>query len=265
MPRVVAAVAVLVAATALTACGSGGGTASGGAGATDTAATDAAEAIGAGCDHAADPVEPAADLVALRDAVAAEAGLPEAEPYDRYVRRCDPVGATTALVPATWDDVVPRPVDPPRSSFTASPDLGARVDAEPVVGVGAGRFVGQPTAAAVVNQNNADGSLGAGTRSPRDGPSIAEDCRAVEPVAFTLDDGAYAGEAQPYVDCGGDARAWLVAVAFPNDGTHLQVEVIGQARTTADLDALVEALASATVAARHVPPRQLPPLPEVPA
>ena len=168
-------------------------------------------------------------------------------------------------MPAAWGDQLPRPGDLPRPGFTISPSFGPRVETDPVVVVGAGRFVGDPPTAAFVNENNARGSLERGTRSPRAGTAIPDGCRALGPLPFTTGDGVLRGEVQPFVECDGEARAWLVAVAFPTDGGQYQGELIGQALTTADLDAVLAALASMTVEPTHVPPKELPPLPQVPA
>ncbi len=265
----VAAAAVLVAAVLVAGCGGGDDGAAPAATSPSTAVPpDAAGAVAAprdpACDGPAEPVALGEDLVAVREAVTAEADLPAAEPYDAAVRRCDLVGATTAVVPAGWDDQLPRPGDLPRAGFTIGPDFGPRVETDPVVVVGAARFVGDPPAASFVNENNAQGSLESGTRSPRAGRAIPEGCRALDALAFATGDGALRGEVQPYVDCDGEARVWLVAAAFPTDGGQYQGELLGQALTTADLDAALAALASLTVDPAHVPPKELPPLPEVP-
>ena len=266
----VAAAAVLVAAALVAGCG---GDDDGAAPAT-TSPTATADAGGTdpvadprdpACDRPAEPVVLGADLVAVREAVTADAGLATAPPADAVVRRCDPVGATTAVVPAGWGDQLPRPSDLPRAGFTIGPSLGPRVETDPVVVVGAARFVGDPPAASFVNDNNARGSLESGTRSPRAGRAIPDGCRALDALPFTTGDGVLRGEVQPFVDCGGDARVWLVAVAFPTDGGQYQGELLAQALTTADLDAALGALASLTADPRHVPPKELPPTPAVPA
>jgi len=264
-------VAVVLAAAAVTACGGDGSDA-----APDTTAssnnnsdTNNNATTAPGQDSSIEcgaPVDVPAALDADQAALLAELtealGLAEASPYPAFRVVCDRVGATSAQVPTAWGDEVPGPDDPPRASVTVGPDLTSRVEAEPVVGLGAGRFVGDPPAASFVNQNNAAGSLENGARTlPRRGDSIPDGCTALDPVGYRA--GAYAGEIQPYADCDGEPRAWLVATAFPDDGAQYQTQLIGQALTTADLEALVRALVTLEADPDHVPGRDLPPLPTV--
>lgn len=212
--------------------------------------------------------EPAAldpELAALADELAAATGLVEAEPYERFRVVCDALGATSALVPDAWTGRLPDPTAPPQSTVTAGPALTARVEQHPVVGFGAARFVGDAPAPSFVNDNNADGSLQSGTRSPRVGTSVMDGCTALDPVPFRL--GGYTGEVQPYGDCEGGSgpRAWILAVAFPDDDGQFQAQLIGQALNTADLGAIVGTLATLRVDPDHVPGPELPPLPTVDA
>jgi hypothetical protein len=110
-----------------------------------------------------------------------------------------------------------------------------------------------------VNDNNAAGSLENGTRAPRAGDSIADGCVPLEPVPYSAN--GYGGEIQPYRDCDGEARAWLVVAAFPASEGQYQTQLIGQALTTGDLDALVRVLATLDVDPDHVPGPELPPPP----
>lgn len=260
--KVVAALAVLLAAVGLSGCAGGGGSE---AGPTSTAAPSGdrpAPACGAPV-----PPPPLDDaLASLRDDLTAAAGLPRAPAFDTYRMGCDNLDATRAPVPGGWDDTLPGPGDPPQAGFTAGPDLTSRVEDEPVVGVGAARYVGDPPAASFVNANNARGSLENGARTlPRRGDAIDEGCTALDPVPYESTDGAYVGEVAPFVDCDGEARVWLVAAGFPAAEGQYQTQLIGQALTTADLDALVRVLGATEVDAAHVPPAAVPPLPPVTA
>jgi hypothetical protein len=203
-------------------------------------------------------------LAALLADLSEATGLPPAAPYREYRTVCDGLGATSALVPVAWTDEIPGPDAPPQPTVTVGPDLTSRVEEQPVVGVGAARFVGDPPAASFVNDNNAAGSLENGARTlPRVGDSVADGCVAMDPVPYEVD--GYAGAVQPYRDCDGEARAWLAAAAFPDDGGEYQTQLIGQALTTADLEALVRAIDSLRAEADHVPARDLPPLPTLEA
>ncbi len=82
-------------------------------------------------------------------------------------------------------------------------------------------------------------------------------------VATAADGEPLTGEVRPYVDCDGDRRAWLVAAGFPDPGQQYVVYLIGQALTTADLEALLQVLASLRIVGDHLPPQELPPLPVV--
>lgn len=264
MPKLPAACLVLLALTGLLACSSGDGDPATGEGAT------AVEAEGPACGAAVDPPTLDDDLAAVAEAVAAEAELVAAEPLAGYEVRCDNVDAISAAVPAAWDQQSPGPDDPPQAGFTVGPDLTGRVEAAPVVGLGALRFVGDPATPDFVNTNNAEGSLENGERTlPRRGDSVAEGCSALDPLPFTVPEGAdgeaLTGEVRPYVDCDGDRRAWLVAAGFPDAGQQYAVYLIGQALTAADAEALLQVLASLRTVGDHVPPQELPPLPAVDA
>jgi hypothetical protein len=254
----VVAVVALVATAGLAGCSSGGGGSGGAAPSSTTAASSRPAAdCGATVDAPPELPEPLADALAE---LTAETGLGPAPAHERFRLVCDRLGATAALVPAAWTDERPGPEDPPQPGVTVGPDLDARVEVAPVVGIGAARFVGDPPTAAFVNEQNAAGSLENGTRTPpRVGDSIADGCDPLDPVPFRV--GGFTGEIQPYEGCDGEARAWLVATGFPDEGDQYQTLLIGQALTTGDLDALVRALATLTVDPDHVPARELPPLP----
>lgn len=258
--------AVVLAAAGLTACGGGGGddAAPDEGGVTTTTSADAASGESAvACGALAEvpavlDADQARVLAELTDAL----GLVEAPPYPEFRVVCDSVGATSAQVPTAWDDETPGPDDPPRAGVTVGPDLTAVVQAEPVVFIGAGRFVGDPPAASFIIENIAAGTLENGARTlPRRGDSIPEGCDPLDPVPYRA--GEYHGEIQPYAECDGEARGWLVAAAFPDDGGQYQTQLIGQALNTADLEALVRALVTLEADPDHVPGRELPPLPTV--
>ncbi|MBL8777774.1 MAG: hypothetical protein JNK12_17665 [Acidimicrobiales bacterium] len=275
MSKVLVAGVALVALLGLVGCSSGADESTD---ATDAAdATDSTdEAVGDAaaapeCGAAIEPPTLGEDLEAVAEQVAAEAGLadgPGHDDYDDYEVRCDNVGAVTAGVPTAWDQQSPAADGVPQAGFTAGPDLEGRVEASPVVGIGALRFVGDPPTAEFVNTNNAEGSLENGARTlPRRGDSVADGCTPLDALPFTVPraaaGGPLRGEVQPYVDCDGDARVWLLAAGFPEDGSQYQVQLIGQALDRADLDALLRVLVSSTTRADHVPPQELPPLPAV--
>ena len=264
---------VLLAAAALVGCGGSSGddapAASPSTPSTVAAGEERAPAAAADCGAEVGPPALPAGLDDVASALAERTGVAPAPAHEAFEVRCDNLGGVVAAaVPAGWGDTTPGPEDPPQAGFTAGPDLLGRVEAAPVVGVGAQRFVGDAPAAAFVNENNAEGSLENGARTlPRRGDSVADGCDALEPVAFRVPavDGApgLAGEVQPYVACDGEARAWLVAAGFPDDGAGYRMQLIGQALTTADVDALVRALASLRVVGDRVPPLELPPPPAV--
>ena len=256
--------AVALAAAGLSACGGGDDAAPDGTYATSTtAATTAATAGGSTIDCGAAVDVPAvleADQARLLAELTDTLGLADASPYPAFRVVCDSVGATSAQVPAAWGDVAPGPGDPPRASVTVGPDLTSVVQAEPVVFFGAGRFVGDPPAASFINENIAAGSLENGARTlPRRGDSIPEGCVPLDPVPYRA--GGYTGEIQPYAECDGEARGWLVAAAFPDDGGQYQTQLVGQALNTADLEALVRVVVTLEADPDHVPGRELPPLP----
>jgi len=199
--------------------------------------------------------ELSAQLTALRDAFVEEAGLPDAPPYRRYRVVCDDLRASRVAVPASWASVVKGP-----TNVTVGPDLEAPVEDEPVVGVGAARFVGAPAPPSAIMDGNAGGSLENGRRQPpRRGRSVIDGCtaRPARPYSY----GGYTGETRAYVDCDGEHRAWLYMAAFADNGDKCQIQMIAQALTTADAEALVRALATLRVDGRRVPGMQLPPLP----
>jgi len=253
--KLVAALAVVVTAAALVGCGSDG--------ATDDVPRAAPDA--AACDAPAAAPDLPDDLAAVREAVVAEAGLASAPAYEQLVRACDELDATSAVVPVTWADRVPGPGDVPRAGFTTGPDLDSRIEDEPVVWVDAARYPGEPIDVAFANFDNARGTLANGTQSPREGDAIPNVCRPLEPVVARFGDGALVGEVQPFVDCDGEARVWLVAAAYPEDGSRYRTWMIGQALTEADLDALLGVYATFSVDPAHLPPVETPPLPPVPA
>lgn len=218
-----------------------------------------------GCEVPAGPPELGEDLVALRAAVLAEAPLASAPAYQEFVRSCDRVDATTAVIPAEWAERSPGPDDVPRAGLTAGPDFESRVEDQPVVWTDAVRFVGDAVPLRLVNYDNARGTLADGTRVPRVGTAIPNACRPLEPVSVRIGGGDLEAEVQPYVHCEGDERVWLVSAGYPVGGGRYRTLVIGQALDQADLDALLVVLATFEVDDTHIPPVDAPPLPSVPS
>ena len=196
------------------------------------------------------------DLVAVRDTLVEAARLPVGTPYPEYRVACGDLAATGADVPASWRDSV---VD--ATNFTAGPDLLAPVDTEPVVGVQVARYVGEPISPQSIIEGAAEGSLENGQRQPpRRGATVLEGCAEGPSLRFAH--GGYTGETQFFVDCDGERRGWLIMAAFPDNGDKYQVQVIGQALTSADADALVRTLGTVRVDQGRIPGLQLPPLPQ---
>lgn len=179
----------------------------------------------------------------LIDTFIRQGNLSDGPRYHQYQIQCDSLGSTRVNVPAAWTD---RFRDQ-GGVVTASPDLAGRVEEEPVVGLTAAQFSGQRPLLADLLAANAQGSLENGTREPRRGRPVAEGCTPQPPIRYA--DGSYTGMAQMYVGCDGDRRAWLLVSALPDDGSgDNNVNLIGQALTTGDAEALGHALETMQVA-----------------
>ncbi|MCB1016456.1 MAG: hypothetical protein KDB10_15310 [Acidimicrobiales bacterium] len=189
------------------------------------------------------------DVQLLVDNLVRQASLAEELPYERYERRCDNTGVTAIDTPAEYADVGPALNDPPQTAIRASTDLGAPVEAVPIISFFAAPYGGSqfPTLPGFTTliQQSADGSLSSGTRDPREGETISEECRSL-PVR-DLATGTFTGKAQFFVNCGDDRRAWVLAAATPNSGDPYFVQVVAQVRDTADAEALGRALATLSV------------------
>lgn len=185
---------------------------------------------------------------------AATAELPEATPYEHYDERCDNTGVTSIEAPTRFDDVEPAPGAPPQTAVRLSTDFSAPIESEPVINffaapVGGDQFPTLPRLAALVGRS-ADGSLSSGTRDPRQGTTISEDCRALPPQ--DIETGRFTGAIQFFVDCGGDHRAWALVAAAPDDDDPYFVQLIAHVLTTADAEAFGRALASMSVDAENL-------------
>ena len=243
----------------LASCGSGG---DGGGDASDTA--DGGDATSATVDPAlpkttvpfilcktpaADAVEVSDDVELLVENLIAQAGLPEADPYDDPVVRCDNTGVTTIQAPPEYAAVDPNQFSPPQTAIRVSTDLGANVEAAPIINyfaapVGGSQYPTQPGFATLIQQS-ADGSLSSGTREPREGSTISEECQGL-PVR-DISTGEFTGKARFFVNCGGDSRAWVLVAAAPSNGAPYFVQVVAQVQDTADAEALGLALSTMAV------------------
>lgn len=195
------------------------------------------------------------DLVAVRDTFVEAARLPTGTPYPDYRVACGELAATGAEVPASWRDS-----GRDATNFTAGPDLLAPVDTQPVVGVQVARYVGEPISPQSIIEGAAEGSLENGQRQPpRRGATVLDGCAEGPSLPFAH--GGYTGETQLFVDCDDERRGWLIMAAYPDNGDKYQIQVIGQALTSADADALVRTLGTVRVDEARIPGLQLPPLP----
>ncbi len=197
----------------------------------------------------ADAVELSDDVELLVENLISQAGLAEADPYGDPVVRCDNTGVTTIEAPPDYADVDPSQFSPPQTAIRVSTDLSANVEAAPIVNyfaaaVGGSQYPTQPGFATLIQQS-ADGSLSSGTRDPREGSTISEECQGL-PVR-DLSTGSFTGKARFFVNCGGDSRAWVLVAAAPSNGAPYFVQVVAQVRDTADADALGHALATMSV------------------
>ncbi|MBL8777667.1 MAG: hypothetical protein JNK12_17120 [Acidimicrobiales bacterium] len=178
-----------------------------------------------------------------------QASLADAEPYGEFVVRCDNTGVTTIEAPAAFGDVEPTPSGPPQTTIRVATDFGAPIESAPVINffaapVGGSQYPTLPGFTTLIQQS-ADGSLSSGTRDPREGTTIADDCQAL-PVR-DLATGQYTGKAQFFVNCGDDQRAWVLVAAAPNNGDPYFIQMVAQARDSADAEAIGRALATMSV------------------
>lgn len=202
----------------------------------------------------AESVEPSDDVELLVENLISQAGLPEADPYGDPVVRCDNTGVTTMEAPPEYADIDPNQFSPPQTAIRVSTDLGANVEAAPIVNyfaaaVGGSQYPTQPGFATLIQQS-ADGSLSSGTREPRAGTTISEDCQGL-PIR-DLSTGTFTGKARFFVNCGGDARAWVLVAAAPSNGAPYFVQVVAQVQDTADAAALGHALSTMAVDAGNI-------------
>ena len=184
--------------------------------------------------------EPTPDVDRLVENLISQASLPEVDAYEDYALRCDNVGVSTLEAPTAYSQVEPRPLGPPQTAIRVSPDLTGRVEAAPIVNffaaaVGGAQFPVQPGFGTIIQQS-ADGSLSSGTRDPREGRTISEECQALPLRALATGD--YTGRAQFFVNCGTDQRAWVLVAAAPDNGDPYFVQVVAEVLDTADAEAL---------------------------
>lgn len=178
-----------------------------------------------------------------------QADLAEARPYEDYVVRCDNTGVATIEAPAAYADVDPTPWAPPQTTVRVSTDFSAPIESAPIINyfvaaVGGTQFPTLPGFTTLIQQS-ADGSLSSGTRDPREGTTIADDCQAL-PVR-DLATGVYTGKAQFFVNCGNEQRAWVLVAAAPNNGDPYFIQMVAQARDAADAEAIGRALTTMSV------------------
>ena len=178
-----------------------------------------------------------------------QASLADAPPHEEFVVRCDNTGVSTIEAPVAYRDVDPSPLAQPQTALRVATDLSAPVEAAPIINffaasVGGAQFPTQPGFTTLIQQT-ADGSLSSGTRDPREGTTIAEDCRAL-PVR-DLATGEFTGKAQFFVNCGDGERAWVLVAAAPNNGDPYFIQLVAQARDAADADAIGRALTTMSV------------------
>ena len=178
-----------------------------------------------------------------------QASLAEATPYSEFVVRCDNTGVATIEAPTAYGDVDPTPLAPPQTTVRVSTDFGAPIESAPIINyfvaaVGGTQFPTLPGFTTLIQQS-ADGSLSSGTRDPREGTTIADDCQAL-PVR-DLATGAFTGKAQFFVNCGDDQRAWVLVAAAPNNGDPYFIQMVAQARDSADAEAIGRALSTMSV------------------
>lgn len=197
----------------------------------------------------ADAVEVSDDVELLVENLISQAGLPEAAPYGEPVVRCDNTGVTTVEAPPEYADIDPNQFSPPQTAIRVSSDLSANVEAAPIVNyfaaaVGGSQYPTQPGFATLIQQS-ADGSLSSGTREPREGTTISEECQGL-PIR-DVSTGSFTGKARFFVNCGGESRAWVLVAAAPSNGAPYFVQVVAQVQDTADAEALGHVLSTMAV------------------
>lgn len=188
---------------------------------------------------------PVKDLV---DSLVAAADLPDARGYANYRIVCDNVGVTKLVAPNNYDYVEPSESSPPQSGIRVGRDFLGPVEEGPIiqvfaVPVGGTAYPTQPNKRVWIS-DTAAGSLSSGTRDPREGDSIAEDCEALPAERFATDE--LSGASQFFVDCGGDNRAWVGMALSPTNGDPYFVWLLAQTLTVADAQALGRALNTLT-------------------
>jgi serine protease Do len=148
----------------------------------------------------------------------------EGDSYSGYTWITDDTGAIEVEVPEEWTDID-----------------GTSLDIGPAV-------VAAPDIAGFDETWNTPGLLVAASREI-DPDDVAGTLEALAPEGctsegrFEYDDGLYTGEYDRYTDCGGVGTVYIVLAAAPEDRSFTVV-VVGQAVTSADLDAIDQALAT---------------------
>lgn len=254
----------MTASALLAACGSGGDEQS-----TDTTTGASAPKVAARVPlctrELTDGGTPTPEVERLVANLIRQASLPEAEPYDDYALLCDNTGVTTIEAPVAYSNMEPAPLAPLQTAIRVSPDFSARVEDEPIINffaapVGGSQFPTQPGFGTIIQQS-ADGSLSSGTRDPREGKTISEECTAL-PIR-DIATGDFTGRAQFFVNCGDDQRAWVLVAAAPDNADPYFIQVVAEVLDTADAEALgralttmhvdKDALAAVTAAAEPAP------------
>jgi hypothetical protein len=248
---VLAAVIVLAAATLAVSCGSGEQTAT----PDESPSSVVVDLPKAGVPHVLCKDEAIEDLAVptgievLVTNLMRQASLADAAPYEDFVLRCDNTGVTAIEAPTAYRDVDPSPLAQPQTAVRVATDLSAPIEAAPIINffaatVGGAQFPTRPGFAALIQQS-ADGSLSSGTRDPREGTTIADDCQALPIRDLATEE--FTGKAQFFVNCGGEQRAWVLVAAAPKSGAPYFVQMVAPARDGADADAIGRALTTMSV------------------
>ena len=159
---------------------------------------------------------------------------------------CDDSGAIGTVVPTAWSAGTDQ-----AGTIVASTDIAGPIADNPVLTITATPSLDQSADLRVLLDGLAQGTLGTGQRSPREGTAVADACRAFETVDYA--DDQFSGAARIYGPCEGQPRAWLMMVLYPRDGGHYRVDVIAQALTTADAAAIGQAVEHTSVDEARLP------------
>lgn len=251
--RLLVATGAVIALALVASCGGSDSDTAATSDASTTTSTGPDQPVACDVDPGDDPSRPARGAVGrLVDRLVAEARLPEAERYTDFRSVCDNVDATSLTAPEDYDYVEPTGSTPPQSVIRVGRDFLGPVEEGPVIAlfaapVGGDQFPTRPRNRRAIAEV-VDGSLSTGTRDPREGETIAEDCSDLPVQPFTTSE--FTGVAQFYVNCGRDPRAWVVIVADPTNGDPYFIRVLAQVLDTADADALGRALETMAVDTR---------------